>query len=135
GAMPSEPDNAAAKSERMSAWRLEATTLSMAAGLSTMRVVIASTSTRSVLTSGKDRKSTRLNSSHSQISYAVFCLKKKKNVNNLGRGRDFAINISLQSNRIIPTLFEIEATGTITNINLILFMRIIDDTLKHLRRY
>src|SRR2546427_7028314 len=27
-----------------------------------------------------DRKSTRLNSSHSQISYAVFCLKKKKNV-------------------------------------------------------
>src|SRR2546430_10712388 len=26
----------------------------------------------------KDRKSTRLNSSHSQISYAVFCLKKKK---------------------------------------------------------
>src|SRR2546427_7299256 len=26
---------------------------------------------------GQDRKSTRLNSSHSQISYAVFCLKKK----------------------------------------------------------
>src|SRR2546430_5145243 len=29
-------------------------------------------------TSMTDRKSTRLNSSHSQISYAVFCLKKKK---------------------------------------------------------
>src|SRR2546427_6941579 len=29
-----------------------------------------------------DRKSTRLNSSHSQISYAVFCLKKKKKQNN-----------------------------------------------------
>src|SRR2546430_4440149 len=29
---------------------------------------------------GQDRKSTRLNSSHSQISYAVFCLKKKKQV-------------------------------------------------------
>src|SRR2546427_8569952 len=28
--------------------------------------------------SSADRKSTRLNSSHSQISYAVFCLKKKK---------------------------------------------------------
>src|SRR2546430_5809097 len=28
----------------------------------------------------KDRKSTRLNSSHSQISYAVFCLKKKKKI-------------------------------------------------------
>src|SRR2546430_11333757 len=27
---------------------------------------------------GEDRKSTRLNSSHSQISYAVFCLKKKR---------------------------------------------------------
>src|SRR2546430_6189023 len=27
---------------------------------------------------GSDRKSTRLNSSHSQISYAVFCLKKKQ---------------------------------------------------------
>src|SRR2546430_12477155 len=27
---------------------------------------------------GTDRKSTRLNSSHSQISYAVFCLKKKR---------------------------------------------------------
>src|SRR5947207_11525334 len=29
-------------------------------------------------TFGKDRKSTRLNSSHTVISYAVFCLKKKK---------------------------------------------------------
>src|SRR3989449_6726589 len=28
---------------------------------------------------GSDRKSTRLNSSHGYISYAVFCLKKKKN--------------------------------------------------------
>src|SRR2546430_8911446 len=32
-----------------------------------------------------DRKSTRLNSSHSQISYAVFCLKKKKNPTTLSR--------------------------------------------------
>src|SRR5688572_33359346 len=31
-----------------------------------------------------DRKSTRLNSSHSQISYAVFCLKKKKKNPDLG---------------------------------------------------
>src|SRR5690349_23825555 len=29
-----------------------------------------------------DRKSTRLNSSHVEISYAVFCLKKKKNITN-----------------------------------------------------
>src|SRR3712207_7024596 len=31
-----------------------------------------------VQTDGQDRKSTRLNSSHANISYAVFCLKKKK---------------------------------------------------------
>src|SRR2546427_1227598 len=31
----------------------------------------------------QDRKSTRLNSSHSQISYAVFCLKKKKKLDRL----------------------------------------------------
>src|SRR3989337_2248038 len=36
-----------------------------------------------------DRKSTRLNSSHGSISYAVFCLKKKKNSGTGGqRGRD-----------------------------------------------
>src|SRR2546430_5604178 len=33
---------------------------------------------RKLSCSSRDRKSTRLNSSHSQISYAVFCLKKKK---------------------------------------------------------
>src|SRR5689334_24436649 len=32
-----------------------------------------------MIVAGRDRKSTRLNSSHSSISYAVFCLKKKKN--------------------------------------------------------
>src|SRR5688572_31583335 len=35
------------------------------------------TLTEALLRSGLDRKSTRLNSSHSQTSYAVFCLKKK----------------------------------------------------------
>src|SRR2546430_3872384 len=34
---------------------------------------------------GGDRKSTRLNSSHSQISYAVFCLKKKKELSPTSR--------------------------------------------------
>src|SRR3712207_8622967 len=33
---------------------------------------------RSIKLAGEDRKSTRLNSSHANISYAVFCLKKKK---------------------------------------------------------
>src|SRR5258707_5962419 len=35
---------------------------------------------RRMHSSGGDRKSTRLNSSHANISYAVFCLKKKNNV-------------------------------------------------------
>src|SRR2546427_8599150 len=39
-----------------------------------------------------DRKSTRLNSSHSQISYAVFCLKKKKE-------RSAASSVHAQSDR------------------------------------
>src|SRR5438309_2871634 len=38
----------------------------------------------------EDRKSTRLNSSHSSISYAVFCLKKKKNQRDQPRGRSKA---------------------------------------------
>src|SRR5437870_10654304 len=37
---------------------------------------------RNELRPNGDRKSTRLNSSHVAISYAVFCLKKKKNKNN-----------------------------------------------------
>src|SRR2546421_9060280 len=36
----------------------------------------------------RDRKSTRLNSSHDQVSYAVFCLKKKKNDATLRRIMD-----------------------------------------------
>src|SRR5256885_12266328 len=40
---------------------------------------------RSVFAAVGDRKSTRLNSSHLVISYAVFCLKKKKNNNRVHR--------------------------------------------------
>src|SRR5438270_10499540 len=46
-------------------------------GKSVMGLEIANEK-REVVTLGEDRKSTRLNSSHSQISYAVFCLKKKR---------------------------------------------------------
>src|SRR3712207_7585608 len=35
----------------------------------------------SIVGDAKDRKSTRLNSSHANISYAVFCLKKKQKIN------------------------------------------------------
>src|SRR2546430_8253060 len=44
-----------------------------------------------------DRKSTRLNSSHSQISYAVFCLKKKKKHRNHGRQRHTDVPTRLPS--------------------------------------
>src|SRR2546426_8432605 len=40
-----------------------------------------SSSRRATATKSRDRKSTRLNSSHLVISYAVFCLKKKKRKN------------------------------------------------------
>src|SRR2546426_7003551 len=46
---------------------------------------------------GSDRKSTRLNSSHLVISYAVFCLKKKKNIHVLSR--DVLINDDLDDCR------------------------------------
>src|SRR2546430_5537728 len=44
-----------------------------------MMLVVRSASC-SVCIASRDRKSTRLNSSHSQISYAVFCLKKKTTI-------------------------------------------------------
>src|SRR2546427_7609588 len=44
--------------------------------------------TKRALEPGRDRKSTRLNSSHSQISYAVFCLKKKKKRETHNRAND-----------------------------------------------
>src|SRR5205807_7981096 len=40
---------------------------------------------------GRDRKSTRLNSSHLVISYAVFCLKKKKIITAVANGKDYDI--------------------------------------------
>src|SRR5690349_22210101 len=50
-------------------------TVSGSAVLAAMASVVA-------LRRGRDRKSTRLNSSHVEISYAVFCLKKKRNRGN-----------------------------------------------------
>src|SRR2546427_7041660 len=47
-------------------------------GVNWMREKRRSSASATVWTIQLDRKSTRLNSSHSQISYAVFCLKKKK---------------------------------------------------------
>src|SRR2546427_1245275 len=50
----------------------------------------------------QDRKSTRLNSSHSQISYAVFCLKKKK-TNNQHKHRLVTVARSLPRRLIAQT--------------------------------
>src|SRR2546428_8104687 len=47
---------------------------------------------------GEDRKSTRLNSSHDQISYAVFCLKKKNN-SDLASASDIVRHCSLIDSR------------------------------------
>src|SRR2546429_6851437 len=44
-----------------------------------------------------DRKSTRLNSSHGYISYAVFCLKKKKQINRV-RERRITSNVVITNN-------------------------------------
>src|SRR3712207_7508808 len=44
---------------------------------------------------GLDRKSTRLNSSHANISYAVFCLKKKKIINN-----NIYLNVTVHMNQL-----------------------------------
>src|SRR5690242_21529334 len=53
--------------------------LAMFLGLvSTASKIRKDRSIRAVILRGEDRKSTRLNSSHMSISYAVFCLKKKK---------------------------------------------------------
>src|SRR2546427_7617791 len=49
----------------------------------------------------RDRKSTRLNSSHSQISYAVFCLKKKNKVTNEKSGIIYG---TLQHTRLLARI-------------------------------
>src|SRR2546430_9153844 len=50
-----------------------------------------------------DRKSTRLNSSHSQISYAVFCLKKKKYQHTEIMIVEFSDNLATDAVPIRPT--------------------------------
>src|SRR2546430_9556116 len=54
----------------------------------------------------RDRKSTRPNSSHSQISYAVFCLKKKTIKHRLEQRRDASVNcpMSVESTAVSPTV-------------------------------
>src|SRR5205085_3546074 len=58
----------------------------------------------------EDRKSTRLNSSHSQISYAVFCLKKKKTKSYVN-----SVNATHQINMPMPIASEHQNTTTNTH--------------------
>src|SRR5438132_4839846 len=51
--------------------------------------------------SARDRKSTRLNSSHTVISYAVFCLKKKKKKNSTVARKTEYVNIVIQKHTYI----------------------------------
>src|SRR2546421_177890 len=50
-------------------------------------------------TAKPDRKSTRLNSSHDQISYAVFCLKKKKHTSELQSRSDLVCRLLLEKKK------------------------------------
>src|SRR5256885_4485228 len=49
-----------------------------------------------------DRKSTRLNSSHLVISYAVFCLKKKKTANHLRITQHFCCHLRYMPPTVLP---------------------------------
>src|SRR5690625_6059600 len=48
---------------------------------------------------GRDRKSTRLNSSHVAISYAVFCLKKKNDLTEANNDHHFALKSTSKADR------------------------------------
>src|SRR5256886_5915297 len=69
----------------------------------------------------RDRKSTRLNSSHSQISYAVFCLKKKK--------KNLALDVQLIDKKHIPDEFHnpiVPATANLYCITKFVHNRMVD---------
>src|SRR2546430_2920082 len=59
----------------------------------------------------RDRKSTRLNSSHSQISYAVFCLKKKKKYYNM----QSSVRIANRNSTSASTLWNFEHLVDVCN--------------------
>src|SRR3712207_7879784 len=60
---------------------------------------------------GGDRKSTRLNSSHANISYAVFCLKKKK------KNKIKFYNLHTNSSKYTPTIILYTVSYTIYTLN------------------
>src|SRR2546430_5843431 len=59
-------------------WKIPRSSLRDSQIIMSVKIIRPSRRGRAQMCNGLDRKSTRLNSSHSQISYAVFCLKKKR---------------------------------------------------------
>src|SRR2546421_7090755 len=70
-------------------------------GWSAHRVLTVGNVDNGVLLHAVDRKSTRLNSSHDQISYAVFCLKKKKHTSELQSRSDIVCRLLLEKKKSI----------------------------------
>src|SRR3712207_8981857 len=73
--------------------------------------------TKSSFPKGQDRKSTRLNSSHANISYAVFCLKKKQNndgviTEQLIRRHDFTYLVVTPIAALLLSASELESQQT-----------------------
>src|SRR5260221_5801000 len=62
---------------------------------------MAATMERSTLICVRDRKSTRLNSSHTVISYAVFCLRKEEHTSELQSHSDLVCRLLLENERAI----------------------------------
>src|SRR2546428_4198807 len=63
-----------------------------------------------------DRKSTRLNSSHDQISYAVFCLKKKKNQQSHGLSSTLLIPPGIKSMTLFNFILRQASRHTLSHI-------------------
>src|SRR3989449_5080675 len=72
---------------------------------------------RSTSSPVRDRKSTRLNSSHGYISYAVFCLKKKNNAHDI---TNIYTTTVLESTVAagIATVFVVGSTGPVTTLEI-----------------
>src|SRR5260221_8591032 len=59
----------------------------------------------------RDRKSTRLNSSHTVISYAVFCLKTKKHTSELQSHSDLVCRLLLEKKKVIRVKDDVHEEG------------------------
>src|SRR2546430_3963222 len=88
-----------------------------------MGMWIPASAQRSRKSRKSDRKSTRLNSSHSQISYAVFCLKKKKLLRSAPHQQNIIIFSAMTSHghiaKLIMGMFVVVEDGAVMSVGLI----------------